>query len=127
MSLPNTLHNVKKGQRIIEYVCHGEDYTSDKHLTNGLFEPTGPRELKSEAAFILRHMRMVCPQLGGTKLNELLSYAYVLFKNRPPTEADLPSAATVRISSTRLNNLDEYELTQDFVALAEDFSPCGNK
>ena len=127
MSLPNTLHNVKKGQRIIEYVCHGEDYTSDKDLTNGMFEPTGPRELKSEAAFILRHMRMVCPQLGGTKLNELLSYAYVLFKNRPPTEADLPSASTVRNSSTRLNNLDEYELTQDFVALAEDFSPCGNK
>jgi hypothetical protein len=50
-----------------------------------------------------------------------------LLKGRAPKPGEIPSASTIRTNATRLNNIDDYELTQKYARLAKDLSPCGNK
>ena len=117
---------IRAGQLIAEWLYDVSRYNEGVPLIADMFEPTGPRELKSEAAFILRHIKYTFPKIGTSKMPELLVYMHVLLGGKAPDDQAVPSAATIRSNNTRLNSLDEHGIREEFRKLSKDLSPCGN-
>ena len=98
-----------------------------KKLINQIFEPPGPRQLKSDSAQIIRHILFTNPKVGISKFPELFASMFVLITGRAPEEREITSPSTIRSHVERLNNFDLYDIGQMFVELTKDLSHCGNK
>ena len=123
---PTRLFRIEQQQLILEFVSDGRGYQTDR-LTNQIFEPSGPRQLKSQCAQIIRHILFTNPKVAISKFPELYTAMFVLINGRAPKECQIPSPSTIRSNIERLNQFDLYDIGQMFVDLSKDNSPCGNK
>ena len=91
-----------------------------------LFEPDGPRRLKTNAAYKIRHILYCFPKLALSRFPEVYCCFYALFFDRTPELHEIPSTSTIRSNVVLLNNVDDYFIEHLYEKLAADLSPCGN-
>ena len=125
-SLPPKLFQIREGQLLMNCARDRKRYNEGEVLTNQIFEPSGPRQLKSDCAQIIRHILFTNPRLGLCSFPDIFACMFLLVSGRAATEKEIPSASTIRSHVTKLNNYDLHDQRQAFVALANDLSPCGN-
>ena len=125
-SLPSKLFQIREGQLLMSYAQDGKRYNEGEVLTNQIFEPTGPRQLKSDCAQIIRHILFTNPRLGLCSFPDIFACMFLLVSGQAATEKEIPSASIIRSHMTKLNNYNLHYQRQACVALANDLSPCGN-
>jgi len=97
---PSKLYHVGDGELLLKYAREGTRFTKgEARVTREVFEPTGPRKLKSESAQIARHTVFTCPGIGISKYPEVFTYFFVMFNGRAPTEKEIISASTLSRTS----------------------------
>ena len=125
-SLPLKIFQIREGQLCMSYARDGNRYNEGEVLTNQIFEPTGPRQLKSSCAQIIRHILFTNPRLGLCSFPDIFACMFLLVSGQAATEKEIPSASIIRSHMTKLNNYNLHYQRQACVALANDLSPCGN-
>ena len=69
---PTKLYLIGEGELLLSYVRGGIRFNKgEARLTREVFEPTGPRQLKSDSAQIIRHILYTNPKIGPSKFPEL--------------------------------------------------------
>jgi hypothetical protein len=117
----------REKQLLLSYVHQGFRFNDGDELTRELYDPNGPRELRSEVAFMFRHINYVMPHIGLSRIPELFAYFFTLIAGRPAIEREIPSTSTLRSNIARLDHIDEYKTTLMFLALSKVTTPCGNR
>ena len=108
--MPHQLFHIKEDELFLNFVYEAKLRERGEGISSGMFEPSGQRELKSEAAFIICHILFVHPRIGLSAFNDLFACMHVLIKGRAPTEREIASASTIRLNVQRLNSLDLEEI-----------------
>ena len=59
-----TLFRIRDDKLLLRHVHDAKRWNEGEELTQDLFEPTGPRQLKPEVAFQMRHVLFAFPKIG---------------------------------------------------------------
>ena len=124
--LPSKLFEIRDNQLLISYAWDGMRYHKGEVLTNKVFEPTGPQQLKSWCAHITRRTIFTNPRLGLCHFLDLYACIFALIMGRAANENEIPSASTIRCNIARLKNLDLHDQRREYLKLSQDLSLCGN-
>ena len=76
------LFNVRDGQFLMKYIRDGIQFNTGEGLTHEIFEASGPWQLKSESAQIIRHILFTNPKIGLSKFPELYTSMFVLIAGK---------------------------------------------
>ena len=106
-SSPTKLFQLRDDQLIMDYVHSGKRWNGGEGLYREVFEPTGPKQLKPDSAFIIRHILFTCPGIGISKFPEVFTSFHVLLTGTAPSAGQLPSPSTIRSHCKQLGILDE--------------------
>ena len=110
---------IRDNQLLMSYARDRMRYNKGEVLINEVFEPTGPRQLKSWCAQIIHHTIFTNPRLGPCHFPDLYACMFALITRRAATENEVPSASTIRLHIARLDNLDLHDQRQEYLKLSQ--------